>query len=197
MRAGRSPDWDRVIESLELLMDPTVFHEALQTASLAFEHDRSGLDWRAILTPQLEKLSTRSARLATVLAQVGFFADAAVGLSPSHIIKALASATATAEAGVLQAESKAKQTRAPCRQRTDEDTRATQPSLRQLAALFGRHPDGSRKTSIQSSATKTQASPSFADQDVQNDAIDGGSGAPALKRTRPDHDAQNLSLIHI
>ena len=108
MRAGRSPDWDRVIESLELLMDPTVFQGTMQTTSLAFEHDRNGLDWRAILTPQVEDLSTRSARLAIVLARVGFFTGAAVGLSPSHIIAALASVTATAEAGVLQAESKAK-----------------------------------------------------------------------------------------
>ena len=41
---------------------------------------------------------------------------------------------------------------------------------------------------------KNAVVPSFADPDAQNDAIDGGSGAPALKRTRPDHDAQDDAI---
>ena len=147
IRVGKSPDLDKVIESLELLKDPPVFHDALQIASSAFDHDQNGLHWRDIVVPQIKQLSRSSARLAAVIAQLGLTADAAVGPHPSVLLTALASAKATAEAKVLQAVEKAKKVRPPGRTRMDEDTRvATQPSLKQIAKLFGRRHDVSRNT---------------------------------------------------
>ena len=185
IRVGKSPDLDKVIESLELLKDPPVFHDALQIASSAFDHDQNGLHWRDIVVPQIKQLSRSSARLAAVIAQLGLTADAAVGPHPSVLLTALASAKATAEAQVLQAVSRAKKGKPPGRPRIDKDTQiGPQPSIKQIARLFGRHLDVSQSSSAQGSAPKRQASLSFVDQDGQNDAIAGGSGAPAVKRMR-------------
>ena len=189
MRVRNSPDWDKVIASLETLKDPAVFQDALHIASAAAATAKDDGNWLASLKSQLLGLSRSSAPLATVLAQVGFDADAAVDTSLCiyELLAALSSAKATAEAKVLQAAFVSKSARQGPRGRPRKDKSAKvekAPSLRMVARLFGKKLEVNQTSSAKGSALKRQAPLGSANQDGQDASSPTAGPAAALRRMR-------------